>query len=131
MTTKPKANLAKVASNADVLEVLLEILNEQLDSYMPKEDVERKFRKRIDPRNKVDSTSLQNSLQNALISAEGLPNLTPRNELDILGNLEVNRHEGLARSAQILQTKLIEGMHLPSQDSSGKTVEQDSYKITL
>ena len=124
-------NLAKVASNADVLEALLEILNEQLDRYVPKGDVEREFRKRIDPGNKVDSTSLQNSLQNALVAAEGLPILSPTNEQGLPDDLMPHTPEYLAHSAQILQTKLIERMRLPSQDSSGKTVEQDSYKITL
>lgn len=131
MTSKPKVNLTKVASNADVLEALLEVLNKQLDGYVPKEDVEREFRKRIDPRNKVDSTSLQNSLQNVLISAEGLPILSPTNEQGLPDDSMHHTSEYLDHSAQILQTKLIERMQLLSQDSSGKTVERDWYKITL
>lgn len=82
---------------------LLEVLNKQPDRYVPKEDVEREFRKRIDPRNKVDSTSLQNSLRNALIAAEGLPILSPTNEQGLPDDFMPHTSEYLGHSAQILQ----------------------------
>ena len=113
-SNKPKVNLAKVASNAAVLEILLEVLNEQLDRYVPKEDIKREFKKRIDPRNRIDPTSLHNSLENALRTAEGLPILLP-NGFDLSEDWEHRRREDLAHSAQILQTKLIERMRLPSR----------------
>ena len=125
-----KVNMAKVAGNTAVLEALLEVLNEQLDRYVPKGDIEREFKEKIDPRNKIDPTFLHGSLENALGAAEGLPILSP-NGLDLAEGWERRRHEDLANSAQILQTKLIERMRLPIKNSNGETVEQDCYKITL
>lgn len=128
---KPKVNLAKVANNMDILEALLEILNEQLDKYVPKKEIEGKFKKKLDPRNKVDPTSLHNSLENILISAEGMPLLPPTNKQGLSDDYAPHTAEYLSDTAQILQTKLIQKTRLPIQEDNGNQTEQDCYKITV
>ena len=112
------------------LEVLLEILNEQSDRYVPYDEIEREFMKRLNSRKKFSEVDLRNKLVNILFYSEGLPELPPANAKGIPEQNVPHTASYLADIAQIRQTKLIERMRLPLKEDS-KTKEQDCYMITI
>ena len=64
------------------LEVLLEILNEQSDRYVPDSELKTEFKDRLNPNKKLDNTSLENSFNNTIIYALGINDKAGRQSTD-------------------------------------------------
>ena len=100
------------------LEVLLEILNEKSDRYMPDSELKTEFKERLNPNKKLDNTALENSFNNTITYALGIN--------DKVGRPLIDTPEYLAAIAQIWQTKLIDMEQLPIE---GK--KENCYMITI
>jgi hypothetical protein len=100
------------------LEVLLEILNEQSDGYIPDNELKTKFKERLNPNKKLDDTRLENIFNNTITYALGLN--------DKVGRPIVHTPEYLAAIAQIWQTKLIDLMPV-----SNEINKENCYMITI
>ncbi len=100
------------------LEVLLEILNEKSDRYIPDSELKTKFKERLNPNKKLDNTALENSFNNTIIYALGIN--------DKVGRPLIDTPEYLAAIAQIWQTKLIDMEQLPIEGR-----KENCYMITI
>lgn len=128
---KPKSIKLPKLESLEKLEVLLEILNEQSDRYVPYGEIEKEFMKRVNSKKRFDEVDLRNKLVNVLSYAEGLrDDLPPTNEKGLPDQYVPHTASYLADIAQIRQTKLIDRMRLPLK-VEGKTKEQDCYMITI
>jgi hypothetical protein len=115
----------------DKLDVLLEILNERSDRYVPYDEIEKEFMKRVKAKKKFDVVGLRDKLVNVLSYAEGLrDDLPPANENGLPDQYVQHTASYLADIAQIRYTKLIDRTKLPLK-VEGKTKEQDCYMITI
>ena len=113
---KSQTILPKLKS-LEKLEVLLEILNEQSDRYIPDSELKTKFKERLNPNKKLDNTALENSFNNTIIYALGIN--------DKVGRPLIDTPEYLAAIAQIWQTKLID-MQFPYEIN-----KENCYMITI
>ena len=114
---KSQTILPKLKS-LEKLEVLLEILNEKSDRYMPDSELKTEFKERLNPNKKLDNTALENSFNNTITYALGIN--------DKVGRPLIDTPEYLAAIAQIWQTKLIDMEQLPIE---GK--KENCYMITI
>ena len=114
---KSQTILPKLKS-LEKLEVLLEILNEQSDGYIPDSELKTRFKEHLNPNKKLDNTSLENSFNNTTIYALGIN--------DKVGRPLIDTPEYLAAIAQIWQTKLIDMEQLTI---NGK--KENCYMITI
>jgi hypothetical protein len=100
------------------LEVLLEILNEQSDRYVPDSELKTRFKEHLNPNKKLDDTTIENSFNNTKVYALGIN--------DKVGRPSIDTPEYLAAIAQIWQTKLIDMEQLTI---NGK--KENCYMITI
>jgi hypothetical protein len=129
-TIKPPRKPPRLES-LEKLWILLESLNEQPDRYVPYDEIEKEFMKRLNHKKKFDEVDLRNKLVNVLSYAEGLrDDLPPANEKGLPDQYVPHTTSFFADIAQIRQTKLIDRMRLPLKED-GKTREQDCYMITI
>lgn len=113
------------------LKILLEILNEQSDRYVPYDEIEKEFMKRVNSKKRFDVVDLRNKLVNVLSYAEGLrDDLPPANDKGLPDQYVPHTASYLADIAQIRYTKLIDRIRLPLK-VEGKTKEQDCYMVTI
>lgn len=115
---KPRSKKLPNLESLEKLNVLLEILNEQSDRYIPDSELKTRFKERLNPNKKLDNIALENSFNNLITYALGLN--------DKLSPPSIHTSEYLAAIAQIWQTKLIEMIQLPLD---GK--EENCYMITV
>ncbi len=107
----------------DALKSLLEILNEQVDRYVPYEEIEKLYNKRLISKEK-DNVARSNHLKNALLYAQGINVLAPPNKKGVPDVRAPHTASYLADVAQIMQTRLIERFDNP-------TTHEQGYKITI
>jgi hypothetical protein len=125
--TKPQSIEPPKLESLEKLEVLLEILNEQSDKYVPYNEIEKEFMKRVNSKKKFNEVDLRNKLVNILNYAAGyLRDDVPLSNETGSGLSYVAY---LADITQIRNAKLV--IWWRCSKKGGKTRDQDCYMITL
>ena len=124
---KPQSINPPNLESLEKLEVLLEILNERSDRYVPYDEIEKEFMKRVNSKKEFTEEDLKNKLKNVLSYAAG--SLRDDVPLSNESGSGLSYVAYLADITQIRNAKLV--IWLRCLKEGGKTRDQDCYMITI